>query len=184
MRRRMVPAAARAPERAGGSGPEHHGGHDVAHAHRPRPAIDGELLGRMAFRDDVPLRRPEAAPLVEPPQAGVDRGVRRFLQRQVERCLDGEALLVQLLRAVRALQVLAHLLDEIRRRRLGGRGLPLDDHRLLLRRVRVGLRDVADIRHPLQHVIAAARGARQIHVRALAFGQLHDAARSAPPLRA
>ena len=80
----------------------------------------------MPFGDDVSLRRPEAAPLVEPPQPGVNGGVRRFLQRQVERSLDGEALLVQLLRPVGALQVLAHLLDEVRRRRLAGRGLPLD----------------------------------------------------------
>ncbi len=128
----------------------------------------------MAFRYDVPLRLAEAATLVEPPQAGVDRGVCRLLQGQVERRLDREALLVKLLRAVRALQIFAHLLDEIRRGRLGRCRLSLHDDRLLLGCVGVGLRDVTDISHPLQDVIAAAGRARQIHVGALAFRQLHD----------
>src|SRR5918993_1077430 len=115
-----------------------------------------------------------AAALVEPPEAGLDRGVCSFLQRQVQRCFNREALLVQLFRPVRALQILAYLLDEIRRRRLSRCRLSFDDDRLLPGGVRLGLRDIADVCHSLEDVIAPAGTAPQNGLRDLTVRRLYD----------
>ena len=49
------------------------------------------------------------------------------------------------------------------------------DDRLLLRRVGLGLRDVALVGHALQHDVAARRRALHVHERALPLGRLEDA---------
>ena len=93
----------------------------------------------MPFVDDVALRPAVAAPLVDAPQPVVERLVRRILEAEVERSLDGEPLLVQLLRAEGVLEVLADLLDE---ERSGGglrRRLAADDDRPRLGCIGVGL---------------------------------------------
>ena len=62
----------------------HHGGHDVAFGHPPRPAIGLEVVDRLAFGDDVAARLPEAAALVDAAHAAIDGLVRGLLQLHIE----------------------------------------------------------------------------------------------------
>ena len=84
---------------------------------RPIPARVLEAVDRVPLGEDVALRLAEAAPLVDAPQPVVERAVGGILQLQVERGLDAQAVLVELLRAVARFELLAHFLDEVRRRR-------------------------------------------------------------------
>ena len=125
--------------------------------------------------EHVARRLPPAVALVVAPQSVLDRPVGASCSFDVERRRHREAVLVQHLRAVLLLEVLADLLDEERRdaRRLVG--LAARDDRLLLGRVGLRLRDVALVGHPLQHEVAARRGALHVDERALPLGRLEDA---------
>ena len=113
--------------------------------------------------------------LVVRAQAVLDRLVGQVLQPRVEGRRHGQAVFVQRLRAVLTLEMLADFLDEKR----GDAGrlvrLPARDDGLLPGRVGLRLRDVALVRHPLQHDVAAGVGALHVHERALPLGRLEDA---------
>ena len=82
--------------------------------------------------------------------------------------------LVEHLRAVLALEVLAHLFDEERRDARRLRRLAARDDGSLLGGVGLRLRDVALVGHALQHDVAARRRALHVDERALALGRLKD----------
>ncbi len=150
-------------------------GHHLVDGQRAIPALVPELGEAAALVQDVAPRFAETPPLVEAAKAAVQGAVGGFLEVRVERGVDGEAALVQLLRTVLPLEILAHLLDEERRDRLLGRRLPPHLDRPLRRGVRLGLRDVAFFGHPLQDVVAAPHGPPHVDVRALPLGRLDDA---------
>ena len=113
--------------------------------------------------------------LVDGAQAVLQRAVGCLLHRHIQRRPHREAILVEHLRAVLALEVLAHLLDE--ERRDAGRLIRLTarDDRLLLRRVSLHLGDVALVGHPLQHQVAPLGRALHVDEGALPLGRLEDA---------
>ena len=130
---------------------------------------------RVALRD-VDLRAAEAgAPLVDPAQADVEGAGGDALEPVVERRAHGEAALVQLLRAVVALEVLADFLEVVRRERgLAGRIAAGDD------RPRLGLGgglggEEAFVGHPIERVVAPAERCRRVDVGALPGVALQDA---------
>ena len=136
----------------------------------------GEDADRVTFGDDVPSRLPvDAASLVEPAQAGVERAVGGLLHPDIKRRGDREALFVEHLGAVLALEVLADFLHE--EGRDAGRlvRLAAGDDRLRLGGVGDRLRDVALVGHALQDDIAARDRALHVDVRALSLRRLEDA---------
>ncbi len=99
-----------------------------------------------------------------------------LLQPQIDRRLNRQAVLVELLGAVSALELAAHFLEEVGcgRRRLS-RGIGANHDRFLLQFLRLRRRDVADLRHPAEGVVAAPERRLAIHIRALADVGLEDA---------
>ncbi len=93
----------------------------------------------------------------------------------VERRADRQAVFVQRLGAVLRLDVLADLLDEVRRDGRVLRRLAARDDRLLLGGFGHLARDVALGGHPLERVVAPAPRRVHVHVRALADVALDDA---------
>ena len=130
----------------------------------------------MPLGDHVAPRLAEPAPLVDPSQAVMERLGGGLLQPQIDRGLNRQAVLVELLGAVPALELAAHFLEEIRcgRRRLSG-GIGANHDRLLLQFVGLRCRDVADFRHAAEGVVAAAQRGLAIHIGALAHVGLQDA---------
>ena len=114
-------------------------------------------------------------PLVDAAQALVQGAVGRFLEREIERGLDGEAVLVQLLGAVPRFELLADVFEEIRGGRGGGRGLAPQNNRFGTRGVGLGRCDEPDVRHPRQRVVAAPQRRLHVHVRALPDVALQNA---------
>ena len=129
----------------------------------------------MALGNHVARRPPPAVAFIVGAQPALERPVRQLLQLRVERRPHREAVLVEHLRAVLLLEVLAYFLDEVRRdaRRLRRRAAR--DDRLLLRRVGLLLREVVLVRHPLQDDVAALRRALHVDERALALRRLENA---------
>ena len=148
---------------------------DVAVRDGLLPARIAEAVERALFREHVALRRPPAAPLVEPAQAVVDGRIGGCLQSHVEGRADAESVLVELLRAEVRLDVLPHLLDEVRRDGVGRRRKPAVTIGVSSRRVGVRLGDVADSRHARQGVVAPAQRVLHVDVGALAARGLDDA---------
>ncbi len=152
------------------------GRHDLSGAHWPVPARLAERLNRVPFRDHVPARFAEPAALVDPPQTFVKRLCRGFLKPKVDRRLNGQAVLVELLRAVAAFELAADLFEKVRRRRRRLSGLiGPDDDRFFLELFRLCCRNEADLRHPAEGVVAPAHRRLAIHIRALADVALEDA---------
>ncbi len=141
----------------------------------PSPAVGSESVEGVPLIDDVAQRTTPAVTLVVAAQSALERLVRQILQPRVERGRDVEAVLVQHLGAVLLLEVFAHLFDEVGRdtRRLV-RLSPRDD-RPLLGGVGVRLRDVAFLRHSLQHDVAAAGRPLHVDEGALPLRRLEDA---------
>ena len=75
-------------------------------------------------------RLAEPVPPIDPAHPVGQRGLGGVLQLQVERRVDGQAVLVELLRAVALLELLAHFLDEERGVGLDRRPADGDDRRL------------------------------------------------------
>ena len=126
--------------------------------HRLGPARGREPVQRVPFRDDVARRLPvAAAALVDPAQSLVERAVGGLLQLGVERRLHLEACLVQLVGRELLLEVLADLLDEVRRNRSIRRRLSLDDERARGGGVGLLAGDEAFVRHARQDVVVAPR---------------------------
>ena len=176
--RRQAPAGLRGgrhPPFGGGGGHLHHdGGHDVSRANRAVPPALAVFARRRAPRDAA-RRLPVAAPLVEVPEPAIQRPGRGRLEVVVERGLDREPELVEGLRAVLPLEVLAHLLGEVRRGRVRRAWQAGEHDRLLARRLGLRLRDEPFLRHAAQGVVAALRGPLLVDVGALPLGQLQDA---------
>ncbi len=148
---------------------------DVAGRDRPRPAFVPVAVDRLPLGDDVALRLAVAMPLVERPQAVLERAVRNLLQPGVEGRRHPQAALVQHLGAVLLLEMLAHLLDEKRRDARRLRRLAARDDRLQLGFVGPRLRDVPLVGHPLQHDVAPGDRAFHVDERALTLGELEQA---------
>ena len=151
-------------------GAQDHRRDDVARLDGAAPPGRLPRVGVLLLLEEVVLGLAESLQLVEPAQTGVHRLVGRPLQAGVERGLDGEAALVDQLRAVARVEVLAHLLEEVRGERVALRVLAPQHDRLLLGGVGLRLRDVALVSHALQDVRAPAHGAAHVHVRAVAPG--------------
>src|SRR4029079_14552972 len=79
---------------------------------RTRPARMLEPFDGVPLVEHVALRLAEAVDVIDAADAGVERAVGRVLQLGVERGLHREAVLIELLGAVAALEILAHLFDE------------------------------------------------------------------------
>ncbi len=119
-------------------------------------------------------RLAEPVPPIDPAHAIRQRRFRGVLQLQIERRVDGEAVLVELLRAVALLELLPHFLDE--ERRVGVERRPADgDDRRLHRLLGALAGDEPGVGHLAERVVAPPHGVLEVDVGAVAGRCLDDA---------
>ena len=88
---------------------------DVVGGEGVRPARVLEAFDGVPLVEDVALRLAEPVQVIDAADPLVDGAIGRVLQLHVERCLHGQAILVELFGAVARFEILAHFFDEIRR---------------------------------------------------------------------